>query len=97
MSVFLESDDLKVSWEPMADYQDGGAAEVGELVGSRVLVSDVESLVIEYFGSRAGAGERVWQQEWDGQDSLPNLISISLSRSKDKAAKWPRLVVLLSS
>jgi general secretion pathway protein J len=93
------------AWEPLADAGgvpgDAGPFDVdvaGGAYGRTVLLPQVESFALGYFGQDAGAfvtadgAAREWLEEWVDQTELPELVGLSLTTP---GQSWPTTLIPL--
>jgi general secretion pathway protein J len=58
-----------------------------------VLLNDIDSVAIEYFGSPAAAAPARWLPRWDGALGLPQLVRLRVAFRRGDARRWPEFVV----
>lgn len=87
------------AWRPL--HQAGvdsispeGADEQRSVYSQTVLVDDLESVDISYFGPSGRSGERQWNEEWLEQEQLPQLVKIRIT---DRRGDWPEMVWALAA
>jgi general secretion pathway protein J len=80
---------LRLAWS----LPDGAAAEAAEDHPPTVLLDDLASLAISYFGQDDPAEPPHWQQRWENRKALPALIKIELTQTSAETAGWPDLIV----
>jgi general secretion pathway protein J len=59
----------------------------------QVLLHNVESASVEYYGSSADGGGANWQDQWVTRDTLPELIRIHVQFPPGDPRVWPELIV----
>ena len=81
-----QASDLVLAWHPWP---------VGEVAESRerVLLNDIASLSISYFGRFDRDETRLWHDQWEGQQSLPELIQLRLEFPAGDQRQWQPLFV----
>jgi general secretion pathway protein J len=65
--------------------------------GQVVLVGNVKSLSIDYFGASDGSGQKSWATNWQGTDQLPERIRLSLQLEQAPADTWTPLEIALKN
>ena len=58
----------------------------------RVILSDVTSMNVSYFGDKDGGRVRTWHESWDGM-LLPELVRIDITFPPDDHRDWMPLIV----
>jgi general secretion pathway protein J len=81
--------ELRLAWS----LPDGEAAPSADGNPPTVLLNDLSSLAISYFGQDDAAEPPHWQQHWENRRILPALIKIELTQTSVETASWPDLVV----
>jgi general secretion pathway protein J len=81
--------ELRLAWS----LPDGEAVESADDRPPTVLLDDLSSLAISYFGLDDPAEPPHWQQHWENRTVLPALIKIELAETNVETAGWPDLVV----
>lgn len=61
----------------------------------RLLLEDVGSLSLAYFGARRRGETPSWHDTWDGADALPRLVRLRLEFAASPGRHWPDLIVPL--
>lgn len=56
-----------------------------------ILVDDIDSFSLSYFGKRPGEEQARWHSDWTGQSSMPSLIRIRITANGNGA--WPDVLV----
>ncbi len=69
-----------------------GPMDMREYYSQSVLVEDVKSFGIEYFGVAEGETDPDWRDEWE-EPELPKLLRIEVDTQK---GKWPEIIVGVS-
>lgn len=82
-----EAGRLVFAWRPDAAEEPDPA-----LVGRRILLEDVKSVEIAFFGARAATEAPAWHPEWNRRDGTPDLVSVDVAFDPPGAA-WPLLVI----
>lgn len=57
-----------------------------------ILFKNFKRIKFQYYGFNSLTGEQAWYDSWDGQNTLPLLVSIS-AESIDSSKQWPTLIV----
>lgn len=57
------------------------------------LIEGVAQLRLRYFGALRRSGARVWRDDWQHAELLPELVSLDIAFSRDDPRSWPGLVV----
>jgi len=86
------SADLVIRIQPLDPTENDGATADDE---ERVLIENIESLEINYFGSASPNAKAVWWQQWQDQRDLPRLIRIRVDFPPDDRRLWPELIIAL--
>jgi general secretion pathway protein J len=84
------SDRLVLDWRP---YDED--ARAGAPADKAVLLSDVDSLQLGFFGSERAGGLRRWQDRWTSPDRIPELVRLRVEQTDGSPAGWPELTVSL--
>lgn len=63
---------LVLHWHPFTPGQRTNAT------GERVLLPEIGTFGLRYFGFVSGSGRREWTSSWSGAEELPELIEVSL-------------------
>lgn len=93
--LHIQSGNLIIHWRPLG-HKDGNGIEKGsELVGSRILLSGISHLSINYFGIAGQGIESGWQPRWSDSRTLPHLVQIKIDFVDN--GPWPELVVVLAA
>ncbi|HEV8680322.1 MAG TPA: prepilin-type N-terminal cleavage/methylation domain-containing protein [Stellaceae bacterium] len=58
-----------------------------------VLVNNIDSIEIAYFGQPSAAAPAQWLQRWDGTVGLPQLLRLHVVFPPGDARRWPAFVV----
>jgi general secretion pathway protein J len=58
-----------------------------------VLVDNIDSIEIAYFGQPSAAAPAQWLQRWDGTVGLPQLLRLQVAFPPGDARRWPAFVV----
>ena len=61
----------------------------------RVLIENIASLELAYFGSERPDAKPTWWQEWKGQPYLPQLVRMRVDFPDGDGRRWPELIVAL--
>ena len=80
---------LVASWQPI-DPLRPFAAQSAPAESARLL-ENVGAFRLSYFGRKAN-GETGWHVDWQGERSLPALISIEAAPGAGASWRWPRLI-----
>lgn len=80
---------LRLGWS----LPDGEAGDLTADNPPTVLLGDLASLAISYFGQDDPTEPPHWQQHWENRKTLPALIKIELGEAGAETAGWPDLVV----
>jgi len=86
------SADLVIRIQPLLSSEGG---ETGVPSEDRVLIENVESLEITYFGAERAAATAVWWQEWQNQRNLPRLVRVRVDFPPGDSRVWPELIIAL--
>ena len=78
--------DLILEWRPLLASDSVAATE-------RVLMEDVETIDITYFGEPEDGATRDWHDRWQGDPFLPELIHVNLQFPASDRREWPPLIV----
>lgn len=81
---------LVLRWSP---YRPIGNADQAGAAKERVLVADLGTFGLRYFGRQNPGGERGWTDTWTSANALPDLVEFELSAAAGVAA--PAVVVEL--
>ena len=86
---------LRLRYVPFLSGTDAFDGHGGEITGagSVTLLTQVESLVIRYFGLTEDGRTPAWQPEWHHPRLMPERILIHIVRVGDGARGWPGLLV----
>ncbi len=57
-----------------------------------VLLEHLESLSFKYFGQTGEGGTPSWKPSWNGQRSLPRLVSLKIGFREGDRRRWPELI-----
>lgn len=82
--------DVVLRWRPL-EPNDQAAQEVEPQ--ERVLIENIATLELSYFGTIDSAQPPDWWQAWEGQPGLPRLIRLRVSFAENDARQWPELIV----
>ncbi len=83
------NNDLTLRWRALGPAADAGADEVRE----RVIVGDVATIALSYFGGKDGRGSPDWHGTWIDQDFLPSLVRLELDFPANDSRHWPALII----
>jgi len=78
--------DLVLVWQP---WPIDAAVDSSE----RVILDDVRTMSISYFGRSAQGATRQWHDAWENQPFLPELIQLNLAFPAGDRRRWPPLIV----
>ena len=84
--------DLSIRWRLVAGVDDDESDE-GGAIGRRVLIQDVETVSLGYFGVKEAEAVATWHGTWQGEEHLPDLIRIELGFEPGSERRWPPLIV----
>jgi len=92
----MVGNDKVPEWESILD----GGGQIGEvdptlraIFNQTLLVDNLKTLEISYFGVREGQPEGDWSDTWDERMGLPSLVRIKIV---DKQGTWPQMVFTLA-
>jgi general secretion pathway protein J len=68
-------------------------ANDAEKVAKKVLLTNVQSVEVAYFGRGQSDRETVWRDRWTGEPRLPDLVRIEVTFPPGDTRFWPALVV----
>ncbi|HEY1709340.1 MAG TPA: hypothetical protein VGG10_13820 [Rhizomicrobium sp.] len=68
-------------------------ANANILKRQQVLLHNVESASVEYYGPSASGGAANWQDHWVTRDTLPELIRIHVQFAPGDPRVWPDLII----
>ncbi len=81
-----------LAWRPFAPTLEvQGVASTGE----RIVLSDVASFGLRYFGQTSSTSERQWSETWPRSSFLPELVELTLMTRDALAAKPAPMVIEL--
>ncbi len=82
---------LVLAWRQIQpDFSDFTDAREFE---SRILIENIESGQISYFGKTRQQDTALWHSEWVEQKSLPQLVKIALHYPAGDPRRWPLLII----
>ena len=84
-----KEDAIKVTITPFFPAIDGEAWQPEE----EILLENVRSFQLAYFGKDKKSGANFWQDQWLNQSTLPSLVQINIQRNNE--IFWPEMVVAL--
>ena len=61
--------------------------------GTHLLVEDMESLALRYFGDAGDGRDARWQQSWSNSARLPRLVEVAIRFAPGDVRRWPDLLV----
>lgn len=61
--------------------------------GTKVLLANVRSVELSYFGRGRSGREPTWRTQWMGETRLPELVRIAVSFPPGDARIWPEVIV----
>jgi general secretion pathway protein J len=68
-------------------------ANNADQVAKKILLANVESVELAYFGRGQSDRETVWRDRWTGEARLPELVRIEVAFPPGDTRIWPRFVV----
>jgi general secretion pathway protein J len=94
-----EDDGLVLSWRvnrPEEDPERGYDNDLQEETERRrVLLSDVESLTMRYYGRHLRDDQATWYDNWTEDGLLPQLVEVTIVFAEGDRRSWPPLVISL--
>jgi len=91
MQITLEIEETPAGRQLVLSRRRIGTPPQDDSVESAVLVEDIDTLSITYFGQAKGDGVPNWYGNWDDSHrTLPNLLQISVKPTDGPA--WPELI-----
>ena len=93
----IEGVDQVPEWKPLdpdaaADDPGEGDVEARAYYSRNLLVEEIESLELSYFGAAEGEQEAEWKSEWQERTQMPQLVKIRL---EDNFRQWPDMIFQL--
>ncbi len=82
---------LKISVEPFFPTFDGSDSVKNEVV----LLEAIKQMNLSYFGSSSFGEEADWQDQWEDQENLPDMIKLDLKFLDKSNQSWPPFLVRL--
>jgi general secretion pathway protein J len=61
--------------------------------GTKVLLANVQSVELSYFGRGRSGREPTWRNQWVGETRLPELVRVAVSFLPGDARTWPEFIV----
>ena len=89
-------DGLQLAWEPAegidAEFA-GSSSDTGGVSGRRILIDEIASLTIRYYGSDDGRRAATWRDQWSAIDRLPDLLEVEIEFANSKRPGWPTMMI----
>jgi hypothetical protein len=60
--------------------------------GDELLLENIGSLQFRYFGAAKGETSPSWQTQWVNQETLPDLVQVTISMPSGTGRFWPELI-----
>jgi general secretion pathway protein J len=76
---------LSLELKPLGD----GDVPTGLRSHTPVFIENVARLVIRYYGTPERGGDPRWFDDWQGQSTLPSLVSVDLQFPSGDSRRWP--------
>jgi general secretion pathway protein J len=86
-----DGSNLVLSWELYRPDRESGRDE--DSISRRILLKNIDTLKIRYYGTLGPDAGAEWQVAWDGAGRLPLLIALDLNFPKSDVRTWPNFVV----